>query len=290
MQSIARLSTVAGAAAVALALAPLCAGTPMGKAGVAALQTALIARQLYLGPVDGLADRETTDAIRAFQRDIGLKPSGSLGTGTRRALGTWARYELGDRSLGLGMKGWDVAELQFQLAWHGFPSSFFTGAFTDHVRAALIRFQRWAHLVPDGISGPATLKALRSPVPTCPIHLGWPVRAPVSSPFGPRGFGFHSGIDLAATTGTPVFAATAGRVSWAGFLPGGWGNLVVVNGPRATQTMYAHLSVIDSTVGEQVSAGRQIGRVGATGDARGAHLHFEVRVRGASVDPLPGLR
>ena len=70
------------------------------------------------------------------------------------------------------MKGWDVAELQFQLAWHGFPSSFFTGTFNDHVRAALIRFQRRAQLAPDGILG--TLDAERA---SCAgAHLPDPAR------------------------------------------------------------------------------------------------------------------
>jgi murein DD-endopeptidase MepM/ murein hydrolase activator NlpD len=54
--------------------------------------------------------------------------------------------------------------------------------------------------------------------------------------------------------------------------------------------MYAHLSRVEVRLGEQVGAGFEVGRVGATGDASGPHLHFELRVRGAAVDPLPALR
>ena len=79
-------------------------------------------------------------------------------------------------------------------------------------------------------------------------------------------------------------------MGWAGFLPGGWGNLVVVDDAKGTQTLYAHLSATEVTVGERVKTADEVGLVGATGDARGPHLHFEVRVRGASVDPLPALQ
>jgi murein DD-endopeptidase MepM/ murein hydrolase activator NlpD len=288
-----RLTSFAAITAVlisALSVASLSGAAVRGKADLAALQTALISRQLYVGPVDGIAGPDTFSAIRVFQRQRGLTPTGRLDTLTRRALGSWARPELGQRFLRLGMKGWDVAELQFKLAWHGFPSSFFTGTFNRHVQAALIRFQHWANLTPDGVLGHTTLHALRTPIPACPIRLAWPLQAPISSPFGPRGFGFHSGIDLAAPSGTPIAAAAAGRVSWAGFLPGGWGNLVIVDDADQTQTLYAHLSRIKVSVGERVRVGDLIGRVGTTGDARGPHLHFEVRLRGAAVDPLPALR
>ena len=92
-----------------------------------------------------------------------------------------------------------------------------------------------------------------------------------------------------AATGTPVTAAAPGVVSYAGYLSGGWGNLVVIDHASGVQTFYAHLSQVGASVGQHVGTGTQIGRVGATGDASGPHLHFEVRVRGAAVDPLPAL-
>jgi murein DD-endopeptidase MepM/ murein hydrolase activator NlpD len=206
-------------------------------------------------------------------------------------LGPWADHELGARTLRVGDSGWDVAELQFLLAWHGFPSALFTGAFESHVEAALVRYQRWAGAEADGVAGRRTIVSLRStPLPDCPIRLAWPLHAPISSPFGPRGFGFHSGIDLAAPLGAPVAAAAPGRVVWAGAMAGGWGKLVIVAHHRGVRSMYAHLSRTDVQVGDYVQTGNQVGLVGATGDAAGPHLHFEVRVRGAAVDPFPALR
>jgi murein DD-endopeptidase MepM/ murein hydrolase activator NlpD len=78
-------------------------------------------------------------------------------------------------------------------------------------------------------------------------------------------------------------------VSSAGYDAGGYGNLVVVQHRLGMTSWYAHLSRIAVSPGECVVAGTLIGRVGATGHATGPHLHFELRVRGAAVDPLSGL-
>jgi murein DD-endopeptidase MepM/ murein hydrolase activator NlpD len=188
------------------------------------------------------------------------------------------------------MTGWDVAELQFALAWHGFPNASIDGGFGGHTERALIKFQRWAHLTPDGVAGPGTFRALRAPLPRCPIALAWPLQAPVGSPFGPRGTGFHPGIDLPAATGTPVGAAAAGRVIFAGYAPSGYGNLVEIAHGAGVVSLYAHLSAFSVGVGQSVATGTRLGRVGSTGEATGPHLHFEVRLRGAAVDPLVTLR
>src|SRR5262249_27147154 len=125
--------------------------------------------------------------------------------------------------------------------------------------------------------------------PRSPILLGWPLLAPVGDGFGPRGDAFHAGIDLLAPAGTPVIAGTAGRVTWAAPRAGGWGKLVTIAHAGGVRTMYAHLSRIDVRVGQFVSGGTVIGLVGATGDATGPHLHFEVRLHGAAIDPLTAL-
>jgi murein DD-endopeptidase MepM/ murein hydrolase activator NlpD len=78
-------------------------------------------------------------------------------------------------------------------------------------------------------------------------------------------------------------------VTWAGRLAGGWGKLVVVAHADGVRTLYAHLSSIAVRVGQLVVTGDRVGTVGATGDATGPHLHFEVRLRGAAVDPRPAL-
>ncbi len=184
---------------------------------------------------------------------------------------------------------WDVAELQFSLAWHGFPSGPLDGVLGPRTLAALIRYQRWAGLPPIGVAGPATIASLARPPARCPIPLVWPLAGPIGSPFGPRGDRFHTGVDLEADLGAPVAAAAPGRVEFAGYADGGWGNLVVVASADGIETLYAHLSRVLVAADETVAAGARLGLVGATGDATGPHLHFEVRVRGAAVDPLPAL-
>jgi hypothetical protein len=261
-----------------------------GRPAVAGLQVTLRHRHVYHGPVDGVIGSGTRAAVMRFQRRHGLTPDGIAGPQTRRALGRFARHVLGTRTLAPGLSGWDVAELQFALAWHGFPSGPIDGGFGGHTERALLRFQRWAHLRSLGIVGRSTLRALRSPLPRCPITLAWPLQAPLGSPFGPRGAGFHPGIDLPAPPGTPVAAAASGRVVFAAYDPGGYGNLVELKHRHGILTMYAHLSAIAVRVGSSVTVGARIGRVGATGEATGPHLHFEVRIRGASVDPLPALQ
>jgi hypothetical protein len=261
-----------------------------GRPAVAALQVTLRHHHVYRGPVDGVVGARTTAAVMRFQRKHGLLPDGVVGPKTRRAFGRFAKHALGSRQLSRGMTGWDVAELQFALAWHGFPNASIDGGFGAHTERALIKFQRWAHLTPDGVAGPGTFRALRAPLPRCPIALAWPLQAPVGSPFGPRGTGFHPGIDLPAATGTPVGAAAAGRVIFAGYAPSGYGNLVEIAHGAGVVSLYAHLSAFSVGVGQSVATGTRLGRVGSTGEATGPHLHFEVRLRGAAVDPLVTLR
>jgi murein DD-endopeptidase MepM/ murein hydrolase activator NlpD len=271
----------------ALALAPTAAAS--GNAGIAALQVALRARGLYIATIDGQQGPATTTAIKRFQVRAGLPSNGVAGPATRRALGRYGRHLLGSRPLTRGASGWDVAALQFLLAWHGFPSATFDGGLGAHTERAVRRFQRWAGLPADGVAGPGTIAALRKPLPRCPIALAWPVAGPVGDGFGPRGDRFHAGIDIVAGTGTPVRAAAPGRVVFAAPAGGGWGKLVVVAHSDGVETMYAHLSRIEVRTGQSVGAGTRVGRVGATGDAHGPHLHFEVRLRGAAVDPRPAL-
>jgi hypothetical protein len=192
-------------------------------------------------------------------------------------------------ALHAGEHGSDVRALQLALAWHGFPSGTIDGSFGPHLVGAVRRFQRAAGLRVDGIAGRTTLALLRAAPRRSAIPLGWPLLAPVGDRFGPRGNRFHGGVDLLAAAGTPVLAAAPGRVTWAGPRAGGWGNLVAIAHPDGVRTLYAHLSTISVRVGEWLSGGTIVGRVGSTGDATGPHLHFEVRVHGAEVDPLGAL-
>jgi murein DD-endopeptidase MepM/ murein hydrolase activator NlpD len=279
---------VAVAALCLAALAAPAAAGAMGLPDVAALQVALRARGFYAGPVDGDAGPQTAAAVRRLQRRAGLAVDGIAGPRTRAALGRFARHELGSRVLQVGARGWDVAELQFTLAWHGFPSGSIDGRFGAHVRGAVRRFQRWARLDVDGRAGPATLASLRTPPPRSPLALRAPLAAPTGDRFGPRGNRFHSGVDFIAAFATPVAAAAAGRVTWVGYRDG-WGLLVTVAHGGGVRTLYAHLSRADVHLGQRVAAGGRLGLVGASGEATGPHLHFEVRVRGAAVDPLAAL-
>jgi murein DD-endopeptidase MepM/ murein hydrolase activator NlpD len=215
---------------------------------------------------------------------------GIPGSQTRRALGRYARHRFGTRLLHTGKAGWDVTALQFALAMHGFPSGTFDGGFGPHTDAALRRFQRWAHLGADGVAGPATYDALRRPRPRSPLHLRRPVRAAVGDRFGPRGNRFHAGLDFLAPYGASVVAAARGRVVFAGWNSGGYGYFVRIRHRHGVRTLYAHLSRVRVDRGQLVRRGTRLGNVGASGAATGPHLHFEVRVRGAAVNPLPALR
>ncbi len=274
---------------LAVAAAPE-ANAAAGSAGVAALQVGLRAHGFYEGAIDGITGPRTARAVRRLQRKARIAVDGVAGPQTRHALGRFGRHTLGSRPLHRGSKGWDVAALQFQLAVHGFPSGTFDGIFGPRVQAALSRFQEWAGLGMDGIAGPATLGALTAAPPVAQLPLAWPVTPPIlGDRFGPRGDRFHSGLDFPAAAGTPVYAARAGQVVYAGWREGGWGFLVTIAHGNGERTMYAHLSRIDVRVGVWVAQGVRVGAVGATGDASGPHLHFEVRVRGAAVDPLGAL-
>jgi peptidoglycan hydrolase-like protein with peptidoglycan-binding domain len=256
---------------------------------VAALQVGLHSRGLYRGPIDGITGPATQKAIRKLQAHARITVDGVVGPKTRRALGRFARHRLGQRQLHRGNAGWDVASLQFRLAEHGFPSATFDGVFGPHIDAALRHFQEYAGLKPDGVAGPDTLAALRRPPPTIPLPLAWPLSRPVlGDRFGPRDERWHPGIDLPAPLGTPVYSARSGEVVWAGWRDG-YGFLVTVAHGHGERSMYAHLSRLDVRVGVWIGAGVRVGLVGATGDATGPHLHFEVRVRGAAVDPLRAL-
>jgi len=114
--------------------------------------------------------------------------------------------------------------------------------------------------------------------------LIWPIHAPVTSEFGPRWGAFHPGIDIAAPTGTPIAAAKAGTVVFSG--PNdGYGNYVCIDHGGGMSTCYAHQSRIAVSEGQSVRQGEIIGFVGSTGHSTGPHLHFEVRIDGATQNP-----
>src|SRR6266480_87401 len=122
-------------------------------------------------------------------------------------------------------------------------------------------------------------------------RFSWPVNGPITSPFGYRtdpvlgGNRLHAGVDIGASSGTPIKAAGDGVVVMAGW-NGGYGNFTLIDHGGGLATGYGHQSSIGVRVGQHVSTGEVIGQVGSTGASTGPHLHWEVRVNGTPVDPM----
>ncbi|MGL4721676.1 MAG: M23 family metallopeptidase [Desulfovibrionaceae bacterium] len=127
---------------------------------------------------------------------------------------------------------------------------------------------------------------------TASTPSSWPVKGRVSSRFGirPSPFGtsaadFHRGLDIAAPQGTPIKAPAKGVVVFVG-RDGGYGNVVFIKHRAGITTRYAHMREYAVKKGQKINKGDIIGRVGNTGRSTGAHLHYEVRVGGVSVNPM----
>ena len=117
-----------------------------------------------------------------------------------------------------------------------------------------------------------------------------PLSGTITSRFGyrssPGGIGStnHKGLDIAASCGTPIYAAASGTVEFSG-TSGKLGKLVIINHGNGVKTYYAHCNSLKVSAGQTVEAGSNIATVGKTGTATGYHLHFEVRVNGVSKNP-----
>ena len=116
------------------------------------------------------------------------------------------------------------------------------------------------------------------------IALIEPVAGIITSRFGSRSSGTHTGLDIATSLGTPIKAASSGKVIQAGW-KGTYGNLVIIQHTDSIQTYYAHCSKLYVTAGQQVSQGEVIASVGSTGNSTGPHLHLEIRVNGSPRNP-----
>jgi murein DD-endopeptidase MepM/ murein hydrolase activator NlpD len=133
-----------------------------------------------------------------------------------------------------------------------------------------------------------------APPPPAPIPgkgFLWPVHGTVLSAYGTAADGIHNdGINIAAPAGTPVVAAEAGEVAYAGNELKGYGNLVLIKHPDGYITAYAHLQSMLVKRYDKVARGQQIGSVGATGAVSAPQLHFEIRRGARAVDPAGYLR
>lgn len=118
------------------------------------------------------------------------------------------------------------------------------------------------------------------------IPLQWPLqKVEVTSPFGSRWGTFHEGVDLRAKTGTPIYASGNGVVIYSGTGIRGYGKLIVIRHSRKIATVYAHNSRILVARGQKVNRGQRIAYSGQSGNAKGPHLHFEIRKDAVAINP-----
>jgi murein DD-endopeptidase MepM/ murein hydrolase activator NlpD len=153
---------------------------------------------------------------------------------------------------------------------------------TDPTFKAL--FNSWKKLdsLQDGVIAVPSEKPVKSAAFTSSFGMR-------SDPFG-RGAAMHAGIDLAGPVGTPIYATADGVITESGWNSGGYGNLIKIDHGRGIETRYGHLQSMSVRVGERVRRGQMIGRMGSTGRSTGSHLHYEVRIDGRAVNPIPFMR
>jgi murein DD-endopeptidase MepM/ murein hydrolase activator NlpD len=149
-------------------------------------------------------------------------------------------------------------------------------------------FQSWKKMDAVGQGAPADQGSMSvpsiKPVQNLQFTSVYGVR---SDPF--RGTAaMHAGVDIPGPVGTPIYATADGVVGRSGWV-GGYGNLVELEHGRGLQTRYGHLSKITVAPGTRVTRGQVIGLMGSTGRSTGSHLHYEVRMDGRAVNPVPYL-
>lgn len=201
--------------------------------------------------------------------------------------------------LKLGSRGPVVRDLQRELRRRGAKVAV-DGVYGPGTKRAVMRQQKRLRMKVTGVAdarllaklgiqtlGVASLK-VTSTVPPGVRMERWPTTGRFESPFGMRWGRMHEGIDISNDRGTPIKAALAGIVSFAG-TESGYGNIVRIDHGNGVGTRYAHLSAIRVAEGQVLSTGDVVGLMGATGSATGVHLHFEVRVDGMAYDPLTAL-
>jgi len=243
------------------------------------VQSALDADAALVREIEGL-EAEALDRQAAIERDKEQISDDKLGLERRRA-------ELADvrasRAAALAARRGAVARKRALLGRVRGKQR----RLADAERQLALESARIESLLAAGVSGALVARAGG--------ELSWPAAGPMTSGFGSRehpilgGRRMHTGIDIAAPYGAPVWAADDGQVAYAGTLSG-YGSVVAVDHGEGLATTYNHLSAYFVAPGESVSRGQHIAAVGCSGYCTGPHLHFEVRVNGVPVDPLPFLR
>ena len=113
----------------------------------------------------------------------------------------------------------------------------------------------------------------------------WPTNGTITSRFGYRSSGYHTGLDIANSAGTNIYAADGGKVTFSGW-KGGYGYCIIIDHGNGYQTLYGHCRSLLVSSGTKVYKGQHIAEMGTTGNSTGNHCHFEVRVNGTAVNPL----
>ncbi len=121
-----------------------------------------------------------------------------------------------------------------------------------------------------------------SATPASGSKMNWPAQGRITQYYSWR----HNGLDIAASIGTPIYAAAGGVVETAGWNSGGYGYQIVINHGGGKKTRYGHLSKFAVSVGDEVGKGDNIGFMGSTGRSTGSHVHFEVMIYGKRYNPL----
>ncbi len=180
---------------------------------------------------------------------------------------------------------WEYLE---DLNFDGVMNHHLNGLIQDDSSLSLI--QTWDHDVCYTSERQNDLSKLRDTLWMCLVDdmekdFKMPVNGVVTSRYGFRNGRYHNGIDLNLNVGDSVGAAWPGKVRYAKFNEGGFGNLVIIRHENGLETFYAHLDKLLVTPNQVVKAGDHIGLGGNTGHSRGAHLHFEVRFYDAAMNP-----
>jgi peptidoglycan hydrolase-like protein with peptidoglycan-binding domain len=260
-----------GATSIALA------DRPRPDPNLAGLQTALAMKGLYRGPIDGLRGPLTTAALHVLQRRFRLPSSNLIDHRTRSVLGRLGRPRYGTRVLKAGMVGLDVAGLQFELDYHGFPTVQ-NGNFSVRTQLAVRWFQRFTGIPADGVVGTTTYAALAKVPPAVPK-----LRAPLT--LVQRAIRVRDAVELVCPYASAVAAGLSGTVIFAGTRSRGYGYTVVTRAENGIEVLYAHLARIDVQVGQRVIPGAMIGLAGWTGKKQPeTSLRLELRLRGARLN------
>jgi murein DD-endopeptidase MepM/ murein hydrolase activator NlpD len=181
------------------------------------------------------------------------------------------------------MVGLDVAALQFELRYHGFPNDE-RGSFGRHTLLALTRFQRYAGVPSDGVAGRSTYAALAKPPPVAPK-----LRPPLA--VVQRTTTVGNAVELSCPYATPVAASVGGTVVFSADRTRGYGYTVITRDARGLEILYGHLARIDVRLGQRVVPGALIGLAGWTGKSRAkTSLRLELRLRGAQLDAYDAVR